>query len=121
MTRTITKSMIFKAAWNLARQATAKFGGVARVYFAEALRIAHTEAKAFAKQATKVAKVEMTTTDKVNSLATIILSWPRAQRKGFVWSFVADNADRVAKYGNKTMFSEKQAKIINDLYVQYAA
>lgn len=35
---------------------------------------------------------------------------------GFEASFVSDNAARVEKFGDKTLFSEKQAVLIDSIY-----
>jgi hypothetical protein len=113
----ITKSKIFSAAWAVAKQGAAKFGGSARQYFAEALRMAYA---AVAARAAKAAAPVMTTAAKINALANILMSWSRPARKSFAWTFVMDNAERVARFGEKTTFSAKQIEIINDLYAKYA-
>ena len=40
-----TKTKIFKAAWKIARIASARFGGSSKLYFSESLKTAHTLAK----------------------------------------------------------------------------
>jgi len=53
--KTITKSTIMKKAWEIAKSAVVKFGGSAKEYFAEALRL--TWAKV--KEIVSVKKVEV--------------------------------------------------------------
>ncbi len=119
MTKITDKSKLFQAAWAVARKAAAKFGGAAREFFADALRKGY----AFIKSsAAKVAKpIELTVAAKVSALAGIVITWPRDLRKTFAYSFALDNAERVARFGEKTSFSAKQTQIINDMYVKYAA
>lgn len=116
-----SKSTLFAAAWNAARQGAAKFGGSVRSYFAESLRLAHAFFKSqAAKRAAAFAKVEKTTAQKVITLGALLMSWSGPARKSFAFRFVMDNAVRVDQYGEKTKFSGKQVEIINDLYAKHA-
>jgi len=111
------KSKIFTAAWAVARKGAVKFGGKAREYFSEALKMAYAHLR---NLAAKAAPVATSTVNKVHALATIMISWPRHLRGSFAYRFVLDNADRALKFGNDTKFSEKQIAIINDLYSKHA-
>lgn len=113
----INKSDLFKAAWAVARKGAQDFGGRASKYFAEALKMGYAYIKA---RAAKVAAPVLTAADKINTLALIVLSWPRNLRNTFAFRFIMDNADRVAKYGTSTKFSDRQVEIVNDLYSKHA-
>lgn len=112
-----SKSEIFAAAWTAARKGAAKFGGSAREFFSESLRMAYAFFKA---RAVKPASVETTTASKLDTLATIVLGWPRNLRGTFACRFILDNAERASRFGGKVKFSDKQISIINDMYVKYA-
>lgn len=110
------KSKIFTAAWTVARQGATKFGGSARAYFAEALR----QAWAFIrKHEVPAAPVGKTAAEKVDLLAAVVMDWSRKCRGSFAYNFIVDNAERVARFGDKTMFSAKQVAIIDEMYAKY--
>nr|WP_321459582.1 hypothetical protein [uncultured Cohaesibacter sp.] len=110
-----SKNDLFKMSWQVARMAAEKFGGNARQYFAECLK----EGWKLFKKSEESKTPELTVFDKLNTLAIIVMGWPRKYR-GFAYSFILDNAERASRFGSKTKFSEKQLAIIDDMYVKYA-
>lgn len=104
---TIDKRQLFLAAWAYAR--------AKNVTFAAGLKAAWAHIKAAA-----VEPEETPISDKLDTLAGIVMSWPRKLHDTFAYRFVLDNAQRSAAFGDRLRLSEKQIAIINDLYSKHA-